>query len=82
MNLSKQQWLILLVSAMTDFIINAGTALTAAMVVQGNAMLPTWPVLLLAGIGGLVSASRTVQQALKASEAATPTGVSPSNPVL
>lgn len=62
----KQAWIVLLVSAFTDFIINAGTALTSAMVATGNAAMPSKAVVILALIGGLVAFSRTVQQALKA----------------
>lgn len=60
-----KEWVILLVSAGTDFIIATGTGLTAAMVAKGDAMLPTWPVLLLSTIGGLTAFARTIQQALK-----------------
>ena len=62
----KIAWLILLISAFTDFVITAGTALTTAMVAQGTAQMPSAAILLLAVIGGLVSGARTVQQALKA----------------
>lgn len=56
---------VLVISAFTDFIINAGTALGTAMVAQGNAAIPSTAVIILACIGGLVAAARTVQQALK-----------------
>ena len=56
---------ILLVTAGTDFIILSGTSITAAMMAKGDAMLPTWPVLLVSLIGGLVAFARTIQQALK-----------------
>jgi hypothetical protein len=56
---------ILLITALTDFIINAGTALGTAMVAQGNAQIPSAAVIILAVIGGTVAAARTVQQALK-----------------
>ncbi len=62
----KIAWLILIISALTDFIITAGTALTTAMVAAGSAQLPNSAIVLLATIGGLVSAARTIQQALKA----------------
>ena len=62
----KVAWLILIISAATDFIITASTALTSAMVAMGTAEMPSRAVLLLAFLGGLVSASRTIQQALKA----------------
>jgi hypothetical protein len=56
---------ILLIAALTDFIISAGTALATAMVAQGNAAIPSPAVIILAAIGGTVAAARTVQQALK-----------------
>ncbi len=59
---------ILLVSAGTDFVINFGTALTAAMVAQGEAVLPSVPVLILSALGGLVAFARTIQQALKSQQ--------------
>lgn len=62
----KVAWLVLIISAFTDFIITAGTALTTAMVAAGSAQLPTPAIILLAIIGGLVSGARTIQQALKA----------------
>lgn len=61
----KIAWLVLIISAFTDFIITAATAVTSAMVGAGNAELPGKAVIILALLGGLVSASRTVQQALK-----------------
>jgi len=61
------QWTVLLISAFTDMVISTGTALTSAMVATGSAQIPATPVLILAGLGGLVAAARTIQQALKAS---------------
>ena len=61
----RTAWAILLISAFTDFIINAGTSITAAMVATGSAALPDKAVIILAAIGGVVAASRTIQQALK-----------------
>jgi hypothetical protein len=62
----KTAWFILIISSITDFIITTATALTSAMVAMGNAELPGRAVVLLAVLGGAVSASRTIQQALKA----------------
>lgn len=59
-------WTIVLISALTDFIITAGTALTTAMVAAGDAELPSMAVLIVSGLGGLIAFARTVQQALKA----------------
>jgi len=61
----KIEWTILLISAFTDMIITAGTALTTAMVATGSAQSPGTAVLILAIVGGLVAGARTVQQALK-----------------
>jgi hypothetical protein len=66
-----REWLALTITAITDFIINAGTALTAAMVATGDAQMPNVAVTVLAIISGIVAGARTVQQALKM----TPEGV-------
>lgn len=63
----KTAWAILLISALTDFIISAGTAITAAMVATGSAQMPDTPVIVLSVIGGVVAFARTIQQALKSS---------------
>ncbi len=55
----------LIISAFTDFVITAATAVTSAMVSTGSADFPSKAVTLLAVLGGLVSAARTIQQALK-----------------
>lgn len=60
-----KETVVLLVSASTDFVILTGTSLTAAMMAKGDAMLPTWPVILLSVIGGTVAFARTVQQNLR-----------------
>lgn len=65
----KLAWLILLISAFTDFVINTGSSIMAAMMATGNAVMPARAVVILAVIGGLVQMSRTVQQALKADSA-------------
>ena len=62
----KTAWTILVISAFTDLVINSGTALMAAMVATKEVTMPSGPVWLLAAVGGIVSAARTVQQALKA----------------
>jgi len=62
----KIAWAILIVTALTDATITFGTALTTAMVANGQAVIPNTAVLVLAGIGALVAAARTIQQALKA----------------
>lgn len=62
----KVAWLTLIISALTDLVITIGTSIATAMVSTGDAVIPNNAVLILAGIGGLVSAARTVNQALKA----------------
>jgi hypothetical protein len=59
------EWVILIISAITDAVITGGTALTTAMVAAREMALPSPAVWLLVSIGGLVSAARTIQQALK-----------------
>ena len=62
----KIAWIIVLISAFTDFVITMGTGLSAAMVATDSAAMPSGASVLLCVIGGLVQAARTVQQALKA----------------
>ena len=62
----KIAWVVLAISALTDFIITSSTALTAAMVSSGSAQLPGKAVIVLALLGGIVAMARTVQQALRA----------------
>ncbi len=61
----KTAWIILIVSAMTDFVITAGTSMGTAMVATGSAQFPSHAVILLSALGGATSAARTIQQALK-----------------
>lgn len=67
----KSEWWILIISALTDAIINGGTAITTAMVATGSAQMPSTAVLILAGVGALVSGARTIQQALKSTATVT-----------
>ena len=62
----KTAWAVLIISALTDFVISTGTALSAAMVATGEARLPADAVIVLSLVGGVVAAARTIQQALKA----------------
>jgi hypothetical protein len=62
----KIAWTILIISALTDFMISFGTALSAAMVVNQAVGMPGAPAILISALGGMIVASRTVQQALKA----------------
>ncbi len=57
--------IVMLVSAGTDFVILFGTSMTAAMTAKGDAMLPSWPVIVLCTMGGIVAFARTVQQNIK-----------------
>lgn len=72
----SKEWLILIVSALTDALISMGTSLTTAMVTQGSVSMPGKAVLLLSLIGGVVAAARTVQQALKGDVLTGPTSLS------
>lgn len=65
----SEKWIIILVSAATDFIVATGGALTAAMLAKGDAMLPSYPVLLVSFTAGAVAFARTVQQALRKGDA-------------
>ncbi len=67
----SKEWVIIFVSAGTDFIIASGAALTAAMLAKGDAMLPSYPVLLISFLGGATAFARTVQQALRKDTEAT-----------
>lgn len=53
----------LLVTALTTFIVTAGTAVLAAI---GNGQAPSTWALVAAGLGGLVQAAMTVQKHLEA----------------
>ncbi len=61
----KSNWFVLIISALTDFIIVAGTALTSAMMAKGTAEIPTAPILLLVAIGGTMAMARTIQQGIR-----------------
>jgi hypothetical protein len=76
----KVAWIIVLISAATDAVISAGTALVAAMMSSGSATLPSRAIWLLIATGGLVAFSRTVQQALKGDSS--PSGVLVQSPGL
>ena len=58
----KKAWIILAISAFTDFIITAATAYIASSQ-SGNEINNQTIIITL--LGGLIAASRTVQQALK-----------------
>jgi hypothetical protein len=55
-----------LISALTDGVITAGSALIAAMIGSGVAAMPSKAVWIVCLVGGVVQAARTIQQALKA----------------
>lgn len=63
--MNKTQWLILMISALTDFIISGASSLTAAMVSGETVQMPNKAVLVISLLGGTVAFSRTIQQALK-----------------
>lgn len=62
----KIAWLILTITALTDLTIAFGTSLSSAMVVNKEIGMPSGAALLISALGALVVASRTIQQALKA----------------
>lgn len=59
------KWIIVIVSAITDGGIAAGTAIMTAMAGADKVALPSDGVLVTAIIGGIVIGLRTVQQHLK-----------------
>ena len=65
MSATRLEWIILLVSVATDFVITVGTALGTTMA-ESKTGLPSYSAFLAAFIGGIVVASRTVQGGLKA----------------
>jgi hypothetical protein len=79
-NITRVAWIILIISALTDLIINAGTSIMAAMMATGNASLPTKAVWILAAVGGLVQMARTIQQALKTASEHTNSTLLPARP--
>ncbi len=62
----KTAWIILIISAFTDFTITVATGLSTAMVATGNTSLPSKATVLLCLLGGAIAMARTIQQALKA----------------
>ena len=67
----KIAWLVLLITALTDFTLTFATGLSTAMATSHVVGLPDIGTILIAALGGVVVASRTVQQALKATPTAT-----------
>ena len=63
----KTAWVILIISAITDGLIAAGTGLTAVLV-ETKAM-PNDVTWLVTAVGFLLAGARTVQQAMKAAQA-------------
>jgi len=67
----KSAWLVLLISAFTDFVITAATA--SITVISAIAVNPdwgahvSWAMFIAPVLGGVIAGARTVQQALKAS---------------
>ncbi len=58
-------WLILVVSAVTDFAIVGGSTVMGAMLATGSTTLPTPAVWLLASVAGLVAAGKEMRSMLK-----------------
>ena len=67
----KVEWAILLITALTDFMLTFLTGLGTAMATSHTVGLPDASTILVAAIGGGVVAFRTVQQALKANPVTT-----------
>jgi hypothetical protein len=65
MNVVAPAWLILLISAGTDFIITFSATLTGAMVANGTIALPTPAVWLFAFMLGLAAAGKETRSQLK-----------------
>ena len=70
----RVDWPVLAISALTDFAITAATGVTTsistAAAITGRFEMPTEAVWLLAIMGGVMSSARTVQQMMKAVQAA------------
>jgi len=66
-------WLTITVSCVSDFIISAGGAITAAMVGTGSTAMPSKAVALVACITGAIAAARRVQALLQVPPANGPT---------
>lgn len=67
--MSRLGLLVLLTDAVTDFVITAGTALSGVMMANGASgavVMPSRSAFLLAAIGGLIQASRTLKARLQA----------------
>lgn len=61
----KTAWIILLISAMTDFGIVVSAGIASAMVATGDVSMPSAPVIILNVMLASGAALRTIQQALK-----------------
>lgn len=59
------QWIVLVITAITDGLIAMGTGLTSAMVTQDSVVMPSGAVWLVSGIAGGLATMRTIQQGLK-----------------
>jgi hypothetical protein len=65
----KIDWPVLVIKAVTDAVITAGTALTSAMVASEVVAIPSIPVWILAAVGAAMAAARTIQQTMQAVQA-------------
>lgn len=68
MNVVHIAWTVLIISAVTDFIITTATALGTAMMATGAAAIPNDAVIVVALLGGLASGARTIQQKLNSTQ--------------
>lgn len=64
MSAKQMFWFTLIISFVTDFVIAAGSCLTAAMVAGGSTNVPSTAVLIYSLISGLVIGARRVQALL------------------
>jgi hypothetical protein len=62
--MNNQPWITLIVSAITDFVISAGGALTTAMVATTSQTLPSTATIVFSVVTGLVAAARGTQKLL------------------
>ena len=58
-------WLIILISAVTDFVVVAGSTVVGAMLATGQTTMPSKSVWLLSLLSGLIQAGKEVRSSLK-----------------
>lgn len=63
-------WVTIVISALTDFTIAAGSTLMGAIIESGNKAMPSGVVVLVAVLAGLIAAGKEVRSMLKLPELA------------